>query len=114
MTIKLGVIGLSEGNGHPFSWSAIFNGYNPEAMELCGFPVIPRYLEKQKWPESCIQNTEVVSVWTQDEMLSLKIAKAAKITKVASSLEDMIRDVDAVLLARDDAENHLEFATPFL
>ena len=26
MTLKLGIIGLSEGNGHPYSWSAIFNG----------------------------------------------------------------------------------------
>lgn len=114
MTIKLGVLGLSDGNGHPYSWSAIFNGYNSEAMELCGFPVIPRYLEQQQWPESRIQGAEVVSVWTQDETLSQKIAKAAKITKVVSRPEDMIGEVDAVLLARDDAESHLKLATPFL
>ena len=114
MTIKLGVLGLSDGNGHPYSWSAIFNGYNPDAMEFCGFPVIPRYLEQQQWPESCIQGAEVVSVWTQDETLSHKVAKAAKIPKVASKPEDMIGEVDAVLVARDDAENHLELATPFL
>ncbi len=114
MTIKLGVLGLSDGNGHPYSWSAIFNGYNAEAMELCGFPVIPRYLEQQEWPKSSINGAEVVTVWTQDEALSKKIAKAAKIPKVVSCLEDMIREVDAVLLARDDAENHLELAAPFL
>lgn len=114
MTIKMGVLGLSDGNGHPYSWSAIFNGYNPEAMEECGFPVIPRYLEQQPWPESRIQGAEVVAIWTQDETLSQKVAKAAKITKVVSSPEDMIGDVDAVLLARDDAENHLELAAPFL
>ena len=28
--IRLGIIGMTEGNGHPYSWSAIFNGYNPE------------------------------------------------------------------------------------
>ena len=33
MTLKLGVIGLSEGNGHPYSWSAIFNGYDSVEME---------------------------------------------------------------------------------
>jgi predicted dehydrogenase len=114
MNIKLGVLGLSDGNGHPYSWSAIFNGYNREAMELCGFPVIPRYLEQQRWPESCIESAEVAVVWTQDEILSHRIAKAAKIPKVVSNPKDMIGEVDAVLLARDDAENHLELAAPFL
>jgi predicted dehydrogenase len=114
MTIKLGVLGLSDGNGHPYSWSAIFNGYNPEDMESCGFPAIPRYLEQQQWPESRIQGAEVVSVWTQDESLSEKIAKAAKISNVVAKPEDMIGEVDAVLLARDDAESHLKLAAPFL
>ena len=45
--LKIGILGFTEGNGHPYSWSAMFNGYDPEVMEECGFPVIPRYLEKQ-------------------------------------------------------------------
>ena len=99
MTIKLGVLGLSEGNGHPYSWSAIINGYNPEVMESCGFPVIPRYLEQQKWPESRIKGARVVSVWTQDQALSQKLAEATKISKVALNPEAMIGEVDAILLA---------------
>ncbi|WP_187298769.1 Gfo/Idh/MocA family protein [Marinobacter sp. F3R11] len=114
MNLKLGIIGLSDGNGHPYSWSAIFNGYDPEAMELCGFPVIPRYLEQQNWPASRINGADVVVVWTQKEELSQKIAKAARIPRVVSTPEEMIGMVDAVLLARDDAENHLEFAAPFI
>lgn len=114
MNLKLGVLGFSDGNGHPYSWSAIFNGYNPEAMELCGFPVIPRYLEQQQWPSSRIQGAEVVAVWTQDETLSRKVAEAAEIPHVVATPENMIGEVDAVLLARDDAENHLELAAPFL
>jgi predicted dehydrogenase len=114
MNLKLGIIGLSDGNGHPYSWSAIFNGYDPEAMEQCGFPVIPRYLEQQTWPESRIKGAEVVAVWTQSEELSRKIAKAAKIPRIVSTPEEMLGEVDAVLLARDDAENHLEFAAPFM
>ena len=31
--LKLGVIGMSEGNGHPYSWSAIFNGFDREEMK---------------------------------------------------------------------------------
>ena len=114
MKLKLGVLGLSEGNGHPYSWSAIFNGYDPAAMESCGFPVIPRYLEQQAWPESRIRDAEVVSVWTQDRKLSERVAKAAKIPQVVSDPENMIGTVDAVLLARDDPENHLELAAPYL
>ena len=52
--LKLGIIGLSEGNGHPYSWSAIFNGYDSTAMEECGFQAIPRYLEKQQFPKDAI------------------------------------------------------------
>ena len=26
--LRIGVIGLSEGNGHPYSWSAIINGFD--------------------------------------------------------------------------------------
>ena len=38
--LKLGIIGISEGNGHPYSWAAIFNAYNPEIMKTCPYPVI--------------------------------------------------------------------------
>ena len=31
--IKIGILGYTEGNGHPYSWSAMFNGYNKEVME---------------------------------------------------------------------------------
>ncbi|WP_298973456.1 Gfo/Idh/MocA family oxidoreductase [uncultured Psychrobacter sp.] len=114
MTLRLGIIGSSEGNGHPYSWSAIFNGYDSAEMENCGYPVIPRYLEKQNWPTSQIGGAEVTAVWTQDIALSKHIAKAARIEQVVSCYADMIGQVDAILLARDDAHNHLRFAEPFL
>ena len=54
--LKLGIIGISEGNGHPYSWSAIFNGYNEEYMIQCPFESIPEYLSKQKhWREHVIE-----------------------------------------------------------
>lgn len=114
MTLKLGVIGLSEGNGHPYSWAAIFNGYNPEFMEDCGFPAIPRYLEKQKWPQSRIPDAKVTSIWTQDQELSKKVAKASLIPTVVQRSTDMIGSIDGLLLARDDAENHLKYVEPYL
>ena len=30
--IRLGILGMTEGNAHPFSWSAIINGYDKEEM----------------------------------------------------------------------------------
>ncbi len=112
--LKLGVIGLSPGNGHPYSWSAIFNGYDPVAMEDCGFPVIPRYLEQQQFPKDAIAEGKVTHVWAQDKMIASHIAKAALVENVVNHYMDMIGQVDGVLLARDDAETHYEFATPFL
>ena len=114
MTLRLGVIGLSEGNGHPYSWSAIFNGYDPVEMEHCGFPVIPRYLEKRHFPEDCIPMVRVSHVWAQDAAAADQIARAALIPNVVGRFTDMIGAVDGVLLARDDGENHLAFALPFL
>ncbi len=112
--LKLGVIGLSPGNGHPYSWSAIFNGYDPVAMEECGFPVIPRYLEKQHFPADAIAEAKVTHVWAQEKKIAAHIAKAALIDNVVDHYTDMIGQVDGVLLARDDAEIHDEFAAPFL
>jgi hypothetical protein len=113
--LKLGIIGISEGNGHPFSWSAIFNGYNPDEMKNCGFPIIPYYLSKQKYPQDFLSElAEVTHVWTQDPELSRQIAKASKIRNVIQHSEDFIGQVDAVLLARDDGQNHLEIALPFI
>ena len=45
--IRLAILGMVDGNGHPYSWSAIFNGYNPEEMAKCPYPAIPAYLEKE-------------------------------------------------------------------
>ena len=112
--LKLGVIGLSPGNGHPYSWSAIFNGYDPVAMEDCGFPVIPRYLAQQQFPKDAIAEGKVTHVWAQDKRIASHIAKAALIDNVVNHYTDMIGQVDGVLLARDDAETHYEFAGPFL
>lgn len=83
-------------------------------MEDCGFPVIPRYLEKKSYPDDFIDNAKVTHIWTQDSRLSEKIAKASKISYCVQEFEDLIGSVDAVLLARDDSENHLRFAKPFL
>lgn len=101
---------MSEGNGHPYSWSAIFNGYNAEFMKECPYPVIPEYLSLQNYPQNFLSKIgRVTHVWTQDLEVSNHIAKSSCIENVSLSIQDMLLDVDAVLLARDDSENHLTF-----
>ena len=110
MTFKIGIMGLSSGNGHPYSWAAIFNGYSPKEMEKCPFPVIPEYLSKEKWPESRISNALVKGVWTQSEEISRSIAKSSLIENVYTTKEELVDNSDLILLARDDSENHFKNA----
>lgn len=112
--LGLGIIGLSEGNGHPFSWSAICNGYDPVWMDRCGYPAIPAYLSTRNFPRDQLQGARVTHVWTQDPDLTHLVARAALIPCSVDSPEEMIGSVDGILLARDDAENHRLMAEPFL
>lgn len=112
--IKIGIIGLSEGNGHPYSWSAIINGdFDRSEMNKCGFAGIPVYLEANKHTLG-IEGAEVTHIWTQEKSTSERIAKASGIENVVDDAKEMIGKVDAVILARDDPENHATMAKPFL
>ena len=42
--LRFAMLGMIDGNGHPWSWSAIVNGYRPEKLGPCPYPVIPQYL----------------------------------------------------------------------
>ena len=107
---RWGVIGLSEGNGHPYSWSAIINGYDADKMEACGFRVIPRYLEQHETPDPRLKDFQVSSVYTQDIEVSRHIAETCNIGHVATSVTELANSVDGIIVARDDAETHLDFA----
>ncbi len=112
--LKLGIIGLSEGNGHPYSWSAIINGdYDTDLMQECGYPVIPEYLGANR-DTLGIDYARVTHLWTQERSVSEHVARASRIETVVDQAEDMIGKVDAVLLARDDPENHVAMAKPFI
>ena len=64
--LKLGLIGYSEGNGHPFSWSAIINGFNQKYLNSCPYPSIREYLTHEKNLNQTILNVNVTHVWTQN------------------------------------------------
>lgn len=114
MPVRLGLIGISPGNGHPYSWGAIFNGYDSVRMEECGFPVIPRYLEEQSYPDAAIRDANVTHVWAPERGVADHISKSVYIPNVVDEFTAMIGHIDGLLLARDDAEAHLHFAAPFL
>src|SRR5512146_3247723 len=112
--LKLGVIGMSEDNGHPYSWAAIVNGkYNEKEMANCGYAGIPVYLAANR-DTLGVEGAKVTYVWAQERKIADHIAKASLIDNVVDRLEDMIGKVDAVMLTRDDPENHVAMAKPFL
>lgn len=114
MPFNLGLIGGSLGNGHPYSWSAILNGYDPSIMSDCPFPVIPEYLGKQTWPSAKLPDCRITHLFTDPPELAGHIADACFIENVVQHPSDMLGQVDALLLARDDAENHMVYGAPFM
>jgi predicted dehydrogenase len=105
---------MSEGNAHPTSWSAITNGtFNGEEITALGYPAVANYLNANRATLG-LPAAKVTHIYSQDQALSEHIARTAGIEHVALSPEDMIGHVDAVILARDDAENHREWAKPFI
>ena len=111
--LRIGIVGLSEGNGHPYSWSAIFNGF--DKTKECPFEVIPEYLGKQIFPKDFLSDLgKVTHIYTQDRKISEKVAEFALIDNIVDRPEEMINNIDVVLLARDDAENHYEMAKVFI
>ena len=112
--LKIGIIGTSEGNGHPYSFSAIINGYDDKNMSMSGWNNIYMYLKERDFSDFGISDAKVTHVWTQNLDESIKIAKASKINNVVDNYEDMIKDVNAIIIARDDYESHIKIAKSFL
>jgi predicted dehydrogenase len=112
--IRLGVIGMSAGNAHPYSWSAIINGFfDSGEITAVGYPAVAAYLRANR-DTLGIPGAKVTHVWTQDPTISASIAKAAQVEHIVARLEDMTGQVDAVLLTRDDPEQHVAMAKPFI
>lgn len=112
--VKIGVIGMSPGNAHPSSWSAIINGeFNGEEITKMGYPAVNQYLEANK-DTLGLPGVSVTQVWSQSREISEQIQKTAGIVGIVDTLEEMIGKVDAVILSRDDPENHVIMAKPFI
>lgn len=112
--LSIAMLGMIEGNGHPYSWSAIINGYDPVAMRKCPYPVIADYLGRQPLDTICIPGARVTHIWTDDPQDAPRVAAASKIQHVVSAPEDVIGQVDAVIIATDDGDDHVRRARPFI
>ena len=107
------MMGFSEGNGHPFSFSAIVNGFDDVAFADCGWAVIHNYLRANA-DKTCFDDAHVTHVWMPDRSMAEKLARGCLVENVVFEPGDMTGSVDAVIIARDDAESHRLLAEPFL
>ncbi len=112
--IKLGVVGISDGNGHPYSFSSIINGYDPKAMKASDWPGIYAYLNQRKSNEFGFPHVQVTHAWTQDARQTKALAAATRIPHAVRSLDELIDQTDGILLARDDFERHFDMAQSML
>ena len=115
--IRLAMLGSTPGNGHPYSWSAMFNGYNREAMtKECPFAGIPVYLNKQPTEGFTIPGAKVTHIHCEGDggFTAEHVAKCSLIPHVVAKATDVIGQVDAVVIATDIGREHVARARPFI
>lgn len=112
--IRLAMLGMIEGNGHPYSWSGIINGYNPAEMAKCPYPGITAYMGRQPLEAIRIPGARVTHIWTDDPADAPKVAAASLIEHIVGRPEDVIGEVDAVIIATDDGDDHVRRVRPFI
>lgn len=112
--LKIGILGMTEGNGHPYSWSAIFNGYSKEHMDKSPYPGIAEYLNKQPSGNFGIKDAHITHICCDNYEDALSVAKCSNIKNVVKKPEDMIDKVDAVICATDIPSEHVTRCRPFI
>jgi uncharacterized protein YjeT (DUF2065 family) len=113
--IRLAMLGMVDGNGHPYSWSAIINGrFDAETMSRCPYPVIPQYLSAQLAGALGIPGAKVTHIWCDDPADATAVAKSTYIPNIVERPEDVLGHVDAVIIPTDIGGEHLDRARPFI
>lgn len=113
--IRLAMVGMVAGNGHPYSWSAIINGtYDAAVMAECGYPVIPQYLGAQSPEALGIPGAKVTHVWCDDPADAEKVSRATHIPHIVATPEAVIGQVDAVIIPTDIGAEHVARAKVFI
>lgn len=115
--IRLAMLGCTSGNGHPYSWSALFNGYDRDLMSReCPYSGIPAYLNKEPDDTLTIPGAKVTHICCTGDggFTAEHVAKCTRIPNVVEKPVDVIGAVDAVIIATDDGAEHVERARPFV
>ena len=112
--LKIGIMGMTEGNGHPYSWSAMYNGYNREYMDRCPFAGIPAYLNKQPPETLGIPGAHITHVYCDRREDAEDVARCSLIPNVVDDPREMLGQVDAVICATDIGAQHVERCRPFI
>lgn len=108
------MLGMIPGNGHPYSWSAIFNGYNKAVMARCPYAGIPVYLDASHRDELRVPDAAVTHIWTDNIDEARDVAAASLVPHVVDTAEQVIGEVDAVIISTDDGTDHVRRARPFV
>jgi len=112
--LRLAMLGMIPGNGHPFSWSSIINSYDPAAMAQCPYPGITKYMSAHAPATVGVAGAKVTHVWTDNPAEAPLVAATALIPHVVAKPEDVIGHVDAVFISTDDGYEHVRRARLFV
>ena len=112
--LRIACVGMVEQNGHPYSWSAMFNGYDPEEMAKQPYVGITEYLSREPMETIPIPGASVTHIWTDDPAEARMVSRASLIPNVVGRPEQVIGQVDAVLIPTDKGWEHVERSRPFV
>src|SRR5690348_6317397 len=112
--IRLAFVGKVEEDDHPYSWSAILNGYDPGSLAECPNAVIREYLAREPKRNFGIAGAHVTHIWCDRPEDAKRVARVSRIPHVVPNAEDVIGQVDAVVIPTDKGGEHLERARPFI
>jgi hypothetical protein len=115
--ISIGILGLTPGNGHPYSWSAMFNGYNKEKMTAeCFYAGIPHYLNLEPEESYGVDGAKIthINCTGEGDFTAEHVAACSLIPNVVADPKDLIGEVDAVIVATDIGHEHVDRCRPFV
>lgn len=111
--IRAGIIGYNEGNGHPYSFASIINGYDKN-QNWERYPQILNYLKLNQKEEENIPGISVTKVYAPNKSIAKEIAKCAMIPTVVEEINELLYDIDIVMLLTDETKDHWEISKIFL
>lgn len=101
--LKIGIVDSADGNGHMFSFSSIFNGYDPSELKSCPFPTIVDYLPRHITPVKVLKKqANISSVWMHNLEYAESVARFGRIGSVFRDIESLIENVDGIIITNDE------------